>query len=864
MSSLAPNPTPHSGTPESAVRTPQSTAPRYYTFWSINGPLERTRLRRQLADFKAAGLHGVVFHPRFYPGIPPYLSDDYLAHVNDAILHAKELGLRFWLYDENGWPSGTGDGKVLAQYPDSGAMRLDLTREPTADTVGSFHTDAANRLVPADTPGATTWYLAPRKINYVDSLDPRVLGHFLDLIHERYRTGLDPVAWDYIEAIFFDEPESGMIKDPFPETAGIPWSRIMPEKLRATFGDGYLKVLPLLFARGEGYQEIRARFWELVTDTLIGGFFAPYHAWCEKHGKQFIGHVKGEEHPLFQLPMVGSCHRIFRHLSMPGIDALERYPSLDFFPRQAGSFARQFGHGRVMVECFGGAGWGASPENLERYLLWLGRNGITDFVFHLSQYRLDTPAITDWPPSEPLHLSWKDAFPAVLERVSRELAARPPVVPATLVVAPYRGLMAEYEPWELMQTNGHNASTFPDTLASRINSAFLAQLEKLKTAGIAYDVTDERTLEEDGVIENGRVRLGQATYSHLVVDPGAILRGDWKKVGSVIPNRPSCATSAEQPRRVKDNAPYLTIPLQWTIPALPENAWLLEPDRLAPAEFTVTFATATLPAGLVLHFADDLVEAFLSIGRARPSAFAEATADKPAGPVENEDEPLGDRPLPLTIGYDGTYATLPALPADEHTLRFRTVREVPGRPFVWLKGAFTLASASPFTSGPNGTLRTAGPFIAGTTSPDPAGELTASGLPFLHKSVQAESTFTLHEPASSLRFNGVQGDTLHLTIDGRPAGWIWGPDWLLTLPQPLAVGTHRLHVALVPSTYNHFGPHHYYLGDWPVISPGQVLGEKNFADPPDAPARTHIPEWHFKPLRLPAGLTVSGPSQPTT
>ncbi|HRI80966.1 MAG TPA: hypothetical protein PLF88_00865 [Opitutaceae bacterium] len=818
-----------------------SPAPRYYTFWSINGPLDQARLRRQLADFQAAGLHGVVFHPRFYPGIPPYLSDDYLAQVNATILHAKELGLRFWLYDENGWPSGTGDGKVLGQYPDSGAMRLDLTLAATADSLGVFHTDAANRLAPAGTTGAKTWHLTPRKTNYVDTLDPRVLGHFLELIHERYRAGLSPEAWDYIEAIFFDEPESGMIKDPFPETAGIPWSRVMPEKLRAAFGAGYLEKLPLLFARGEGYQEIRATFWELVTDTLIGGFFAPYHAWCLRHGKQFIGHVKGEEHPLFQLPMVGSCHRIFRHLSMPGIDALERYPSLDFFPRQAGSFARQFGTGRAMVECFGGAGWGATPEDLERYLLWLGRNGITDFVFHLSQYRLDTPAITDWSPSEPLHLSWKEAFPAVLDRVARELATHPPAVPATLVVAPYRGLMAEYEPWELMQTNGHNASTFPTPPASRINSAFLATLEKLKAAGIAYDVTDERTLETDGeLLPDGRVRLGQATYAQLVIDPAAILRGDWSKVGRVaasavasregrIPNPPSSATSAENPRRVRDNAPYLTFPLTWTLPALPENAWLLEPTRTAPATYTVAFPTAfdhdaTPP--LRLHFADDLVEATLDA-----------------------------RPLVLTTGDDGSFATLPVLGRGIHTLTFRTVRsDLPGKPFVWLKGVFTLHSAAPYGPGPNRTLRTAGPFTASLTVIDPTAELVTAGLPFLHQPLHAEATFTLTTPAARLAFTNVQADALHLTIDGRPHDWIWGPDWSLTLATPLAAGPHSLQVALVPSTYNHFGPHHYYLGDWPVVSPGQVLGDKNFADPADAPARTHIPEWHFKPLRLPASV----------
>ena len=61
---------------------------------------------------------------------------------------------------------------------------------------------------------------------------------------------------------------------------------------------------------------------------------------------------------------------------------------------------------------------------------------------------------------------------------------------------------------------------------------------------------------------------------------------------------------------------------------------------------------------------------------------------------------------------------------------------------------------------------------------------------------------------------------------------------------------------LVPSTFNIFGPHHYYNGDWHVVSPGQIIGEKNFADLPDAPNYTLVPEWHFKPLRLPSAVAV--------
>lgn len=81
-------------------------AVRFLTFWFINGPLDLTRLCRQLDEMKAKGFDGAVFHPRFYPNDPPYLSREYLRIVSQTILHAHDIGLAFWLYDENGWPSG--------------------------------------------------------------------------------------------------------------------------------------------------------------------------------------------------------------------------------------------------------------------------------------------------------------------------------------------------------------------------------------------------------------------------------------------------------------------------------------------------------------------------------------------------------------------------------------------------------------------------------------------------------------------------------------------------------------------------------------------------------------------------------------
>ena len=234
-----------------------------------------------------------------------------------------------------------------------------------------------------------------------------------------------------------------------------------------------------------------------------------------------------------------------------------------------------------------------------------------------------------------------------------------------------------------------------------------------------------------------------------------------------------------------------------------------------------------MPAGLTLHFADDLVSATLN-----------------------------SKTLPLTTVSEGVSATLPALPAGEHQLTFETVATFPAKPYVWLKGPFTLQSRTPYTPGPNATIRTDGPFVASAKPADAAADLVAGGFPFLYQALVVETKIDLAEASSSLAFPDTIADALRVSIDGADAGWIWGPDWELSLDKPLAVGTHTLRLEVVPSSFNHYGPHHYYNGDWPVVSPGQILGDKNFADAPDAPDHTHVPQWHFKPLQLPASVVI--------
>ena len=821
--------------------------PRFYSLWSINGPLDQTRLRRQMDQLRAAGLDGVVFHPRFYPNEPPYLGDRYLAEVSNVILHAKALGLTFWIYDEDGWPSGTVGGQLLKKFPQDAQHWAELVTEKPERCLAEFER------------GGEKWFIAGRTGAGVDYFNPDLARHFIGLTHERYRNGLAPEAWEHVEAIFCDEPEFGLghAYDSLSQSGAIPWTPRLPEIFRQRHGEDLLPLIPHLFFGDAGrarhsvragretesvsggsrraedcppYQTTRVKFWELLTDVFNESFTAPINHWCARHGKLFTAHVKGEEHPLFQVPTSGSCHQFFRSLSLPGIDALERFPSNHFYPRQVSSAAQQFGNGRCMVEAFGGAGWGATPEDLERYLLWLGRHGLTDFVLHLSQYQLTSAAIRDWPPSQPLHLNWVSAYPELLRRVRRELQQNPPPPADTLVVAPYRGIMAGYEPWELLQTNVHNAATYPDSHAGKLNQRFLKQIQQLYDAGVPYHITDERTLEAHGSLDAQGVRIGNCVYKKVIVAEGAKLNepGRRRLEQSAARVTEEFQIPARGAEWVQTPAPSESVVVKWS--PLPGclNALLLEPTRQPDGWFTCEFIyAAELPVEkpLEVFFAD---------------AVAELT--------------LNGSPVLLSRNENGMVGCLThAQIKPVNTLRFRCVEDV-NLPFVWLHGEFRVTSRAPFTNGSNGTVATLGPFVLTPTDGAVDGDLVQAGFPFRRSPVLAETIFKTTRLANSFQLCGVKADAARVTLNGVDWGWVWGPRW--EIAAPIKAGTHTLRLGLIPSTFNYFGPHHYFAGDRHVISPDQFTGKKNFADPADAPANTLVKAWHFRPLQLPENICL--------
>jgi len=206
--------------------------PREFTaipFWFLNGDLTAEELRRQLADFAAHGIYGVVLHPRM--GLSPditYLGERYFAHIRTAVEAAAALDMKIVLYDEGMYPSGSACGLVVKDHPELASEGITLTQTVLPEDELLAQAESGTLVVRKS--GGTMRGLhwgeddgeknAPKT---ADILNPAAVSRFIELTHEAYYRELKEYFGTTIIGFFTDEPSilgrnvSGM----FPWTHGF-------------------------------------------------------------------------------------------------------------------------------------------------------------------------------------------------------------------------------------------------------------------------------------------------------------------------------------------------------------------------------------------------------------------------------------------------------------------------------------------------------------------------------------------------------------------------------------------------------------------------------------------------------------------
>jgi hypothetical protein len=96
----------------------------------LNHRLEEPELRRQVRELAAAGYESIYGHARQGLKIP-YLSEAWWEAIRTIVEECRKAGIKFSIWDEDYFPSGTAGDRIIWNYPELAAQSLDFIIEET-------------------------------------------------------------------------------------------------------------------------------------------------------------------------------------------------------------------------------------------------------------------------------------------------------------------------------------------------------------------------------------------------------------------------------------------------------------------------------------------------------------------------------------------------------------------------------------------------------------------------------------------------------------------------------------------------------------------------------------------------------------
>lgn len=473
----------------------------------------RAGLRERLQALKAAGLGGIVVSV----GTRNYLRDPAAwALLRRGVRLARREGLRVWVYDEAGYPSGAAGGRVFDRAPDVEARGLIRTVGP--DRKARY---TVTRLY-EDTHATENFY---EKRPYINLLDPRAVREFIAVTHRRYAEVLRPIA-RYVEAFFTDEPSLIAAYIPkgrtYPLT--LPWHKRLPAEFRRRTGYDLRPHLERLFVdTGPGDRKVRCDFWAVIAAMCGETYFGALRRWCRWHGVASSGHLLGEETLYWQTMFNGEPFTCYRHLDIPGIDMITSDPvkimrkGYFIVPLVAGSACRLQGKRRQMCEIsdFFGimAKRHASVAEMQCTAGILFAGGVTDIC---SYYSLSFKRRAERKPHEMPPATYRK-YTAYVTRLNAWFTAGT-ISARVAVLHPSAAFHAGFTPSPRSMYEPH-----PKAALNRLDAAFTRLCRDLLARHISFDIVDEASLAT-GQCAGREFVIGPRRYEAVVLPPIATMR----------------------------------------------------------------------------------------------------------------------------------------------------------------------------------------------------------------------------------------------------------------------------------------------------------------------------------------------------
>ena len=453
-----------------------SYAPVYIWVW--NDICTREIIDKQLAEMQKLGIRAFYILPEpkdFRPDSmptnlsPEYLSSEYFELCAYAIDKGTSQGIKCWIYDEGGWPSGSACGKVVKDHPEYASGG-----------------------------------------NYPDLLNKDATEYFIEITHDKYAS-----ATRNFTAVFTDEPKAQL----------NPFNKELTDKYEQIYGESVLPYLPLIKNEENPTEEnvhILRRWYDLCSHTFCKNFLIPCKKWANENGFAFTGHLDKDHSPDGCMNGGGNFNlmRALRCFDIPGIDVIWRqiYPENKvkikndmnayngFYPRYASSAAAQNGTKLAMSEVFGVAGPGLTYDMMRYtvgYQAVRGINIFNPFNFPLARkgqlLAQELPIFTE---SQPYY-RYLSQFNRYTERLSYISSLGERICKTALYypVSDFQGRL--------------NAET--------IAKEFDALGRKLEDMTVDFDIVDDDVIQTAEINKNGCMYIGRAEYNHIIIPKDAYI-----------------------------------------------------------------------------------------------------------------------------------------------------------------------------------------------------------------------------------------------------------------------------------------------------------------------------------------------------
>ncbi len=418
----------------------------------------------EIRAIKSCGVDEFVLENR---GGNWFCTDFWWTLMDRVFLLAQQLGMRVWMLDDAHVGSGNANDSLFK--PENDAYRVQNIRCDCMDVVGPCDGDCA--LLPEHTASETLLQIAaaphdPAKnrcgdpvaiglenvhdglcelnlpagnwrVFFVFTVDHDKCGifshyiamtsqaacrHLLNEVHEKLYAHFPQYFGNVFAGFFTDEPAFGNCTGEYNQAmfqlrmggdlqSFFPWAEDMAERLaaqcRCTPDEARLK-LPMLWQElGDGTDDFRHQYMDLVTKLWRDNFSRQIGDWCRDHHVEFIGHII-EDAGVHTRTAWGAGHyfRAMEGQDMAGIDIVlgQMIPGVTCLPHRVdsswtivsskfyqytlaklgASLAHAMPHmrNRVVCETFGAYGWNAGLSTMRYVFNHFLSNGTNHFIPH--------------------------------------------------------------------------------------------------------------------------------------------------------------------------------------------------------------------------------------------------------------------------------------------------------------------------------------------------------------------------------------------------------------------------------------------------------------------------------------------------